>query len=85
MSTQDESEDEFGDPEPKLLSAICPIQQTLQYEPIPFHRTLTVEEVRRFFDTGMMPTDEPEDETDQEPDWDEATWTEGGGVVSVWQ
>jgi hypothetical protein len=89
MSTQDEIEDEiedeFDDPEPKLLSAICPIQQTLQYEPIPFHRVITVQEVRDFYDTGMMPTDQPEDEADREPAWDESTWTKGGGVVSVRQ
>jgi hypothetical protein len=66
--------------EAKRLSETCSIQQTLQYEPIPFHRTLTVEDVRHFFDTGMMPTDESEDETDREPEYDESTWTDGGGV-----
>jgi hypothetical protein len=86
MSTQDEIENEefeSEDAEPKRFSSICPIEQTLQYEPIPFHRVLTVQEVRNFYDTGMMPTDLPEDEADREPAYDESTWTEGGGVVSV--
>jgi hypothetical protein len=77
MSTQDEIEDEefeIDDPEPKRFSSICPIEQTLQYEPIPFHRVLMVQEVRNFYDTGMMPTDLPEDEADREPAYDESTW-----------
>jgi hypothetical protein len=76
MSTQAEIEDS----EPKLHPEICCLQQTLQYEPVPFHRTLNIDEVRNFFETGVMPADQPEDEADREPDWDESTWTEGGDV-----
>jgi hypothetical protein len=74
------ADDEIEYSEAKRLSERCSIQQTLQYAPIPFHRTLTVEEVRHFFDTGMMPTDDSEDETDREPGYDGSAWTEGGGV-----
>jgi hypothetical protein len=79
MSTQGQIEDT----ERRALLGICSLQQTLQYEPVPFHRTLTIHEVRDIFETGVMPVDEPEDVADRERQYDESTWIKGGDV-SVW-
>jgi hypothetical protein len=50
------------------------------YEPIPFHRPLTLADVRHFYRTGLMPMDQPQDEGDRQSDYDESTQTKDSDV-----
>lgn len=61
---------------------IYPIESL--YEPIPFHRPLTLGDVRTFFETGCMPMDKPGDE-EEAPALDDATWLEGTDVSQISQ
>jgi hypothetical protein len=80
MSTQAEIDD--LELERDLTTSLIFRSPERTYEPIPFHRPLTFEDVRHFYSTGLMPTDEPQDgdEGDRQSDYDESTQTKDSDV-----
>jgi hypothetical protein len=78
MSTQAEIDD--LELERDLSTSLIFRSPERTYEPIPFHRPLTFEDVRHFYSTGLLPMDQPQDGGDRELDDDEAKGTRGSDV-----